>query len=146
MPRAVRACSLLLGALASYSTEARAQLACTPTNQAGLLAQFSDSASPGSIAPSNVRNVICSMQNQQGTGGAVQVQSPSTSPFTFTAVYGGTLIVGSGAVAISRDNGQTWLPVSVSGGAIPVLVNDQVQVTWYQTVPTITFLPSGPSQ
>lgn len=146
MPRVVRACSLLLGALVLCSTWARAQTSCTPTNQGGLLAQFSDNASPGSIAPAAIRNVICSALLQQGTGATAQAITVAVSPFIYTTTSVGTVTVDSATVAISRNNGTTFYTVGTAGAAVPVLTGDQVRVTYTTPTPVMAFLPSGPSQ
>lgn len=70
-------------------------------------------------------------------------QSPNTSPFEFTAPVIGTLVVFAGAVEISRDAGATFYMVTLTGGAIPMLPDDQVKVSWdSSTKPTIIWLPS----
>lgn len=76
-------------------------------------------------------------------GGAAQPQALVASPFIFTAVKDGTLVVESGKTEISRDSGFTWLQASLVGGALPMLVQDQARVTWYEAPPAVTFLPIG---
>lgn len=64
------------------------------------------------------------------------------SPFVYTATRQGTLTVFSGQVEISRDNGLNWYLIGLMGGAIPMLRNDRVRVTWFQVdKPTVVFFP-----
>lgn len=74
-------------------------------------------------------------------GDPAQVLSPAVSPFTFAAPHDGTLIVFSGELEVSRNSGVTWYKVSLTGGALPMLVKDQARVTWYGEPPQVTFLP-----
>lgn len=136
------ACLLSLAAVA-----ANAQTSCLVQNQGALLQQFSDAATPGSIAPSAVRNVICSGLVFQTAGGAGQTLTPTTSPFTYTFISAGSVIVTSGQVAISRNQGLTFNIASVTGGDFVVQSGDQLRIVWYvpATIPTVTFLPFGPS-
>jgi len=78
-----------------------------------------------------------------GTPGQPAISTdPKISPFEYTAPDSGTLVVESGQVEISRDAGTTWLIAGLSGGAIPLRVADQVRVTWFNSVPKITWLPN----
>ena len=83
------------------------------------------------------------LQLADEAGGPAEPQTLTTSPWTFTAAMGGTLEVFSGAVEISRDGGVTWYTIGLCGGAVPVLLDDQVMVTWYSTdIPVVVFLPT----
>lgn len=140
MPRALAVWAL--AALLLAPAGAGAQTSCTPANTAALLSQFSDNAAPASITPANVRNVICSQQQNLANGGTPLAQTLTSSPFTFVAPGAGTLIVSSGAVTITR-NAVTTTP-GVLGGAFQLSFADQVTVTWFSTtVPVVTFLPNG---
>lgn len=74
-------------------------------------------------------------------GGPAEPQSPVTSPFTYTANFGGTLVVTSASCELSRDDGVTWYLVSPMGGAVPVMNRDRVRVTWFGGLPLVTFFP-----
>src|ERR1700722_5155012 len=115
--------------LASASP-ASAQLSCSIQNLATLLAQFSDNAGNGSITPANVRNLVCSVQLLLAPGAPAVALAPGTSPFQYTAQVAGNLIVTSGAVAVSRNNGGTFYTTSLTGGSFALAPGDIVQVTW----------------
>lgn len=84
---------------------------------------------------------IIPLENQPG--GAAQPVAITGSPQVFTAPGDGTLVVFAAKVELSRDNGVTWYIVTLNGGAVPMLMNDQVRVTWFSTEPpTITYFPS----
>lgn len=76
------------------------------------------------------------------SGAAAQPVSVSASPFVFTSAGIGTLVMESGQVEISRDHGATYFIGSLTGGFVPLLVGDKVRVTYYNSVPKITFLPT----
>lgn len=74
------------------------------------------------------------------TGGTSVVLSPGSSPFTYEAPVAGTVVVTAGQVELSRGTG--WVLVSPMGGAVPVMAEDQVRVTWFGLDPaTVTFFP-----
>lgn len=66
--------------------------------------------------------------------------APAISPFVYAAVSRGSLVVESGQVEFSRDNGVTWYIAGLTGGMIPMLNKDQVRVTWYNAIPKITWM------
>jgi hypothetical protein len=81
---------------------------------------------------------------QTGTqaGAPPQVQSPSSSPWVFTATGSGTLVVAGGQVNIKRSTA-VWHPIGLQGGCIPLLNGDQVQVIWYgASPPPVVWLPT----
>ena len=95
------------------------------------------------------------------TGSPVLPQNPSGSPFVFISQNFGTLVVGrnysvdpvsgkrvlsdgSATIEISRNQGTTWFLAGLGQLAIPVLVSDQVRVSWSGPVsPVVNFLPVG---
>jgi hypothetical protein len=93
---------------------------------------------------------LATLLTPKSFGAAVQVQTLAASPFTYTATVGGTLVVFSGQVELSRDSGANWYMVGLTGGAIPMLNGDRVRVTWFESGvanrPTVTFFPmaNGP--
>lgn len=95
-------------ALASVlaANAAKAQLACSTSAQATLLAEFSDSAAVGSITPRNIRDIICSTLNKTD-GGSVLGAS----------LFGATPVVNG--VSITPGN----LSTSVNFGAIESVTN-----------------------
>lgn len=143
--RPIRVALWALALTGPLADGASAQTGCTDQNQATLLSQFSDNASPGSIAPGNVRNIICSNLNHQGTGGNAVVLSPSSSPFIYTATYVGMVVASSGTMLISRNNGGTFYQFSTAGGNILMLVGDQIEIAYSGSPPVVVFLPIGPS-
>lgn len=101
-------------------------------------------ASSGALQGTNVatgQTIPIVSQGPLLPGQPAQPLAPSASPFIFVASDAGTLITDSGKVEISRDSGVTWYQVSLVGCATPMLPKDQVRVTWFNEVPTITFLP-----
>lgn len=80
-----------------------------------------------------------------GQIGKIPVPQPvGISPFTFSPTVAGTLMVENGMVEISRSGGGgIYYKVSQVGGAIPMLSNDTVRVTWFgATAPKVTFFPT----
>jgi len=74
--------------------------------------------------------------------GPVTVASPTSSPYTYTAPFGGTVVVQGGTVSMitmTRD-GLTFYNTGQTQGTIPLSQGDQIVVT-YSSVPNITFLP-----
>lgn len=135
---------VLLALVALAPTEAPAQVACSQQSTATLLSQFADTAPNSSITPQNIRNAICSDQQVLAPGASAVVEAPGVSPFTFVAPSAGTLVVSSGQVQVSRNNGGTYYVASLTGGPVALLASDQVIVTWYSAVaPTVTWLPWG---
>ena len=78
-------------------------------------------------------------------GGAVQKVVPGASPYIFTCLTAGTLVVFGAQVEWSRDGGATWYLVTLQGGPIPILLNDLVRLTWYNvaTPPSVEFFPGA---
>jgi len=75
-------------------------------------------------------------------GGPPVVLAPAVSPFGYQATAPGTLVVTGAQVELRR--GAIYYIVSPAGGAIPMLINDIVRLTWYNPaqLPTATFFPS----
>lgn len=74
--------------------------------------------------------------------GYLSAVTPSGSPFTYTAPFGGTLIVDGGSVSgiqYSRD-GETFYTTGQTQGMLPVSQGDQLVLT-YSGAPTVTFVP-----
>ena len=86
-------------------------------------------------------SLIGIIQLSDQTGGPAVPQVLGSSPFVFTAPGAGTLIVASGKVEISRDNGVTWYTVGLQGGPVPIVRLDQVRVSWTGSAPQVTLLP-----
>ena len=77
-------------------------------------------------------------------GGTAQALAPAGSPWPYVAAFQGTLLACGARVDLSRDNGVTYFPVTLTGGAVPMLTGDIAKLTWYSAVaPTVTFLPGG---
>lgn len=73
-----------------------------------------------------------------------QVLVPTSSPFTYTALVPGTLLVFGGQLDLARPGGpQAFYQVSLVGGALPLLAGDRARVTWFgASPPAVTWLPS----
>ncbi len=69
-------------------------------------------------------------------------QTLYASPQVLSPAAEGTMMVESGQVEISRDNGANWYIVGLTGGAYPLLTKDSVRVTWYNVKHKVTFFPS----
>lgn len=115
---------------------------------ANVNAAYLQQAATGAGTPIEVRkaadgSLIGVIYIANTPGGAPIPQAPVVSPFQFTAPKDGTLVVESGKVELSRDGGGTWFQTSLAGGALPVLIQDQVRVTWFNAIPLITFFPIG---
>jgi hypothetical protein len=76
-------------------------------------------------------------------GGNPVQQVLGASPFVFECTQQGLLAIDSGKVELTRNAGLTWYVVSLVGGAIPVQNGDWCRVTWYESAPTVVFLPNG---
>lgn len=114
------------------STQNGVTIGQSPQGAGGPLAAYS--AASGALLG------IISLVNT--AGGPAEPQTVVVSPFTFESVWDGTLIASSGKVEISRDAGVTWYSIGLTGGAVPVLIDDQVRVTWYSSFPpTVVLLP-----
>ena len=75
-------------------------------------------------------------------GGPAQPQELTLSPFIFTSEVDGTLTSKTGEMELSRDDGTTWYPFSVTGGAIHLKRADLIRVTWFgSAAPQVTFFP-----
>ena len=73
----------------------------------------------------------------------IAINVGANSPFIYTAPKDGTLVVFGAAVAISRGGG-AFVNATLTGGPIPLLIDDVAQITWYgQGPPVVTFLPIG---
>lgn len=72
-----------------------------------------------------------------------QPQVLGSSPFVFrTTQASGTLLVSSGELEFSRDNGGTWYPIGLTGGSPVLQRNDSARVTWFGgSPPTVIWLP-----
>lgn len=64
----------------------------------------------------------------------------TASPFVFASPGTGTVVVESGQVELARNG--IWYIAGLAGGAVPVLITDQVRVTYYNTKPAVTYLPT----
>lgn len=116
----------------------------TIANSAFIQQQPTGSGAPLGVYAGGTGAQIGVVQLTDLPGGAAVPLAPAASPFIYTALAQGTLIVFSAKVEISRDTGANWLPVSLNGGAIPLLKNDQIRLTWFSAdPPEVTFLPSS---
>lgn len=74
-------------------------------------------------------------------GGPAEPLTPGASPWVYAAVKDGTLVAFGTQIDLSRDSGANWFQVSLVGGALPMLAQDQARLTWFGTVPPATFFP-----
>lgn len=82
---------------------------------------------------------VISLQNTGG--GPVIHEAPAISPLVVVALTDGTLVADSGKLEVSRDSGVSWLQVSLVGGALSMLKNDQARISWTKGLPLVSFLP-----
>lgn len=106
----------------------------------------SGSALPADLFRSSDGKLLGSLQIANIPGSPAQKQDVGKPPFTFIASRDGTIVVFAAEVELSRDSGSTWYKVTLNGGAIPLLIKDQVRVTWFSdNQPEVTFFPiAGP--
>lgn len=74
-------------------------------------------------------------------GGPVAALVPGVSPYSYTATFGGTVIVKGGTVSkveLSRD-GVTFYDTGQTSGMFTVALGDTLKTT-YSVVPTMTFV------
>lgn len=73
-------------------------------------------------------------------GLAPVVETPTISPFVFTAKSSGTLFSSGGTIQISRNNGML-LPANTpnAGGATPLRTGDSVSISWSGGAPEVTW-------
>lgn len=70
---------------------------------------------------------------------AVPVDPGGVSGFTYGATTDGTLTVFGAKVEMQRDD-EAFIPLSLTGGSFPMLVNDTARLTWFSSVaPTVFF-------
>lgn len=78
----------------------------------------------------------------QPTGPATGV-TVGASPFSYTALQGGSLIVNGGSttqIAFSRD-GSNFFITGLTAGMFPVAQGDIMRITYPVAPPTVTFVP-----
>lgn len=89
-------------------------------------------------------NFIATLQTADSPGGAAQVLSPVVSPFYYTASVSGTLLAFGCRLELSRDSGANWQVVSLTGGALPMLTEDEARMSWFSAVaPSVVWLPAS---
>jgi hypothetical protein len=67
--------------------------------------------------------------------------TPTVSPFTFTAGSAGTFVANSGTMSITR-NGQSFA-VGATGGCVPLMAGDEVQLVFNSPPASVVWLPSA---
>lgn len=75
--------------------------------------------------------------------GAISVVTVGSTPFTYTAPMGGTLIVNGGTttqIKFSRDGANFYI-TGLTAGMFPLSQGDQLVVTYSVGPPTVTFVP-----
>jgi hypothetical protein len=75
-----------------------------------------------------------------GSGLPPQPLTLASSPFVYSAVGSGTLVVDSGLLEIKRGSGGTWYTVSLVGGALPLLAGDFARITWNGSSPVAVWM------
>lgn len=89
-------------------------------------------------------NEIAVLATSSAVGGPAVPVPVGASPFTYTALVSGTLVVFGARVDLSRDNGVTFYPASLVGGPIPLVLHDVAKLSWFSAAaPTVTWLPSS---
>lgn len=75
--------------------------------------------------------------------GAAQSITVGASPFNYTGVGDGLLVVSGGSVSlITYSRNGSAIALGLISGTIPILKGDVVAVTWLVSAPTMTFIPS----
>lgn len=107
-----------------------------PSGLAAYL-QVSDSANglPVEVHRSSDGKFLGNVPLVNNTGGPAQPIPATGSPQTYIAKVDGTLIVFGARLDASRDHGATWYPVTLQGGAFPMLTNDEALITWFSDNP-----------
>lgn len=95
-----------------------------------------------SVYNAGTGQLIGTVQLDGVPGGAPVPVAAGASPQIYTATDNGFLVVFAAAVELSRDSGVTWYQVTLNGGAVPMLPEDQVRLTWYNQAPKITWFPN----
>lgn len=75
--------------------------------------------------------------------GGLSVLTVGSSPFTYIAPVGGSVIVNGGTttqIKFSRDGGNFYI-TGLTAGMFPVSQGDQIVVTYSVGPPTMTFVP-----
>lgn len=73
----------------------------------------------------------------------IQVVTVSASPFTFTAIHIGSLLVVGGTVSqIDLIRARVTVTTGLIAGFIPMSQNDQVVLT-YTVLPSVWYIPNG---
>lgn len=81
------------------------------------------------------------MRLKDQPGASAVALTPVVSPFLFTAPGDGTFVAFSCEIDLSR--GVTTAKVSLTGGAVPMMKDDVVTLTWLGPAPAGTWFPSG---
>lgn len=89
-----------------------------------------NAGAPISAYSSITGELIGQIQLTSSVGGPAEPQTLVSSPFAFTASETGSLVVFGGKLGWSRDDGVTFYPVSLVGGAIRLLLGDIARVEW----------------
>ena len=63
-------------------------------------------------------------------GGPDSAIAVGASPFVYSPPGSGTVVVYSGQVELTRDAGANWALIGLSGGAVPVLKDDEIRITY----------------
>lgn len=70
-------------------------------------------------------------------------QAPAVSPFVFTAAGSGMFSGFCCKMELSRDAGVTYYPLTLTGGAVPMLKADKIRLSWLgASPPTAVWFPS----
>lgn len=110
------------------------------TNTSAVLVEASPQKAPIAVVDAMTGKVFGELRFSGGGGRPVQEQIVAASPFEYSALADGTLVVDSGQVELSRD-GVKFYTCGLAGGALPMLAGDRARVTFYHQAPTVAFFP-----
>lgn len=68
------------------------------------------------------------------TGGPAQVLALGSNPFIYTATVSGLLTVFGGEIELRRTPAGVFRNVGLTGGALRLLPNDAVRITWFSAL------------
>lgn len=106
-------------------------------------AVFFKQISPGEIEAFDTSEggLIGTLRLKDFPGAVEEPQTVGSSPFNFTAPGDGTFVASSCKIELSRAGG--FYLVSLTGGAVPMMRNDVVRLSWNGPDPVAVWFPAG---
>lgn len=114
-----------------------------PITQQAIILQRDSTSGEIQVVETTTGTVLGILNFSGATGGPPQNVAIGTSPSTVAMPKSGMLIASTGQSEISRDAGATFYVVSLTGGPIPVIMDDIIRMTWFSTTkPILTLFPT----